>query len=82
MKRIKDSPERCHSVTRDTWDYCTRPMGHKGECLSAGLWLRFICWFSARYFDIHDYKVHCGGDGTPTHCYTYTCWNCGNRFEI
>lgn len=48
----------------------------------AGLWTRFVCWFSARYFDIHDYKESWGGDGTPSHFYTYTCWNCGKEFTI
>ena len=30
----------------------------------------------------HDYHVKNGGDGTPTHFYTYTCWNCGKAFGI
>ena len=41
-----------------------------------------VCWFSERYFDIHDYKKHKGGDGTPSHFYTYICQWCGKRFEI
>ena len=32
--------------------------------------------------DYHDYHYPTGGDGTPSHFYTYTCWNCGHRFGI
>ena len=44
----------------------------------------FVCDFSARHpnHDIHDYHVTAGGDGTPTHFYWYTCWNCGKEFYI
>ena len=44
--------------------------------------LKFVCWWSGRFFDIHDYHLDCGGDGIPTHWYTYKCWNCGKRFGI
>lgn len=44
--------------------------------------IRFICWFSRRFHDIHDYKKNLGGDGIPTHWHTYKCWNCGKEFEI
>ena len=30
----------------------------------------------------HDYHVSCGGDGYPSHFYTYICWNCGVEFSI
>ena len=30
----------------------------------------------------HDYKVENGGDGTPSHFYTYTCSFCGKQFQI
>ena len=30
----------------------------------------------------HDYPVKNGGDGTPAHFYTYTCWACGEKFGI
>lgn len=43
---------------------------------------RFVCWFSYWFWDIHDYKKHAGGDGIPTHWHEYTCWNCGQKFEI
>ena len=44
----------------------------------------FVCEFSARHegYDIHDYPTHAGGDGVPSHFYTYTCWNCGKEFMI
>ena len=44
----------------------------------------FVCAFSAKHlkWDIHDYHVRTGGDGTPSHFYTYTCWNCGKEFGI
>ena len=29
----------------------------------------------------HDYPVKNGGDGTPTHFYTYTCWACGGEIR-
>lgn len=41
-----------------------------------------ICWFSENYYDIHDYKLDSGGDGTPTHLYEYKCWNCGKKYTI
>lgn len=44
--------------------------------------IKFVCWFSRRFWDIHDYFVHAGGDGSPSHFYTYTCWHCGKRFGI
>jgi hypothetical protein len=44
--------------------------------------LRLRCWFSARLWDIHDYPVRKGGDGFPSHFYTYTCHRCGRRFGI
>lgn len=44
--------------------------------------IRFVCWFSRKFFDIHDYYESRGGDGIPTHFYIYTCWHCGRRFQI
>jgi len=41
-----------------------------------------ICWFSKKFFDVHDYHKWKGGDGTPSHFYQYTCWKCGKRFSI
>lgn len=46
------------------------------------LWLRFVCWFSARFYDIHDYKEGWGGDGYPAHFCEYECWNCHKLFYI
>lgn len=44
--------------------------------------ITFVCWFSARFWNIHDYLRDCGGDGYPSHFYTYKCWHCGKEFEI
>jgi len=44
--------------------------------------IKEICAFSARFWDIHDYPKDKGGHGDPWHFYTYTCWNCGKKFEI
>lgn len=41
-----------------------------------------ICWFSAKFWDIHDYKINQGGDGYPTHFFEYTCPNCLTKFTI
>lgn len=41
-----------------------------------------ICEASKGDRDYHDYQVNKGGDGTPSHFHTYTCWNCGKRFGI
>ena len=41
-----------------------------------------VCEFSRCWWDIHDYTANKGGDGTPSHFYTYTCWSCGKKFEI
>ena len=44
--------------------------------------LPWVCWFSKRFWDIHDYPVEMGGDGCPQHFYTYTCHRCGKGFGI
>lgn len=44
--------------------------------------IKFICWFSQRFFDIHDYPARKGGDGIPTHWHKYRCWNCKKEFTI
>ena len=41
-----------------------------------------ICWFSAKYFDVHDYHESRGGDGYPSHFYAYHCSRCGKAFGI
>ena len=48
------------------------------ECIK----IKFICWFSAHWFDLHDYFICCGGDGYPSHFYKYICWNCKKVFSI
>lgn len=40
------------------------------------------CNWSKKYFDMHDYKVHKGGDGIPKHFHIYECYNCGKRYII
>lgn len=40
------------------------------------------CEISNELFDVHDYYIHRGGDGFPSHFYTYKCWNCGKEFII
>ena len=40
-------------------------------------WIDFVCWFSRKFHDIHDYYRSWGGDDIPTHFYIYRCWNCG-----
>ena len=42
----------------------------------------FICRFSEKYWDIHDYHERSGGDGTPSHFFQYKCWNCKKGFSI
>lgn len=41
-----------------------------------------ICRFSKRWFGVHDYPVHKGGDGYPKHFYEYVCPKCGKAFGI
>lgn len=41
-----------------------------------------ICWFSRKYYDVHDYPIHKGGDDYPTHFIKYTCHKCGEDFGI
>lgn len=45
------------------------------------LYARFRCWFSSKFFDIHDYF-----DGKefkdPAHFYDYECERCGKKFTI
>lgn len=45
-------------------------------------WIKFVCWFSRKFYDIHDYPVRSGGDGTPSHFWEYECWNCHKKFGI
>lgn len=40
------------------------------------------CWFSRKLWDVHDYPKHKGGDGIPTHFFTYKCSKCGKQFSI
>lgn len=44
--------------------------------------IRFTCWFSRKFWGIHDYPENKGGDGHPSHFYEYACWNCGRKFGI
>ena len=41
-----------------------------------------ICWFSKRFFDVHDYHIHKGGDGYPVHFYEYKCPVCDKLFYV
>lgn len=41
-----------------------------------------ICWFSKKFYDVHDYHKRKGGDGLPSHFYDYKCSNCGKLFII
>jgi len=41
-----------------------------------------ICWFSAKFWDVHDYHWEKGGDGQPSHFYTYVCPECDKHFMI
>ena len=50
-----------------------------------GEMIEFICWWSKKFprlLDLHDYHTFRGGDGIPTHWYTYRCWNCNHEFQI
>jgi len=40
------------------------------------------CWFSKHFWDVHDYKMNKGGDGTPSHFYVYACSKCKANFTI
>lgn len=42
-----------------------------------------ICLFHQKYkLDFHDYPIDKGGDGIPSHFYTYKCSYCGKEFTI
>lgn len=41
-----------------------------------------ICIMSNGRLDFHDYPKNKGGDGYPSHFYTYKCRNCGKEFTI
>lgn len=41
-----------------------------------------LCWFSNKFFDIHDYFINKGGDGNPSHFHIYRCSNCKKEFVI
>lgn len=41
-----------------------------------------ICWFSKKFFNIHDYHLHRGGDGVPTPFYEYKCSKCKQKYNI
>ena len=44
--------------------------------------LKWVCWFSSKFWDIHDYQIKMGGDGWPSHFYTYKCSRCKKEFTI
>jgi hypothetical protein len=44
--------------------------------------ISWICWFSSKYWDVHDFYIHTGGDGIPFHFHTCRCWNCNKEFTI
>jgi hypothetical protein len=44
--------------------------------------VKFVCWFSKWFWDIHDYYKNCGGDGVASHFHKYECRWCGKEFEI
>ena len=50
--------------------------------MKTGWFIGFVCWFSRKFWDIHDYRVEWGGCGHPYHFYTYKCWHCGKEFGI
>ena len=52
------------------------------KCIFGWASIPDICEFSEKYYDIHDYPIHKGGDGHPQHFYVYTCHNCGEVFQI
>jgi hypothetical protein len=65
--------------------------GWRGTLYRIGLYLQGltpwiavprVCEFSMLWWDIHDYPTHKGGDGTPAHFTTYTCWGCLKRFTL
>jgi len=41
-----------------------------------------VCWFSANYWDVHDYHISKGGDGIPSHFFEFICPNCNKKFSI
>ena len=49
--------------------------------LGVDLTINEVCAFSQQFWDIHDYPIKKGGDGSPSHFYPYTCWHCGKQFE-
>lgn len=40
------------------------------------------CEISRVLWDVHDYPVNRGGDGTPSHFHTYQCPRCKEYFSI
>jgi len=63
---------------------CTRVAGHDGPCaaIRKGTMLKFVCWFSKHFWDIHDEETECRLTYDVNHGYTYICWNCGKRFTL
>ena len=45
------------------------------------LMAKFRCWFSNKYWDIHDYPDS-NTYKEPLHFYEYTCERCGKKFNI
>jgi alpha-glucosidase (family GH31 glycosyl hydrolase) len=44
--------------------------------------MKFRCWWSKYFWDVHDYHIGKGGDGIPTHFHEYTCQFCNKKFRI
>lgn len=41
-----------------------------------------ICWFSKKFWDVHDYHISKGGTGHPAHFHMYRCSKCHKDFQI
>lgn len=41
-----------------------------------------ICWFSKKFWEVHDYHKDQGGHGQPWHFHVYKCPKCGKEFII
>jgi hypothetical protein len=51
-------------------------------CFSSSIWRGSTCWFSKWFWDIHDYPVNKGGNGSPLVDTTHTCPRCGKVFTF
>ena len=65
----------------NTWDAEDFPELLHPKKPEDNFWYHFRCWFSKRFWDIHNEKDSIDIK-QPMHFYEYTCEHCNKKFRI